>query len=325
MSNQEAGPVGSRMSALIGRFVLWGVVAIVALVAILSASPFFTVDQGEVGVVLRLGAVQRVAEPGFNTKMPFIDSVVTISTRTEKRTYENLQSYSRDVQEASIQVSVNYRIDPLKAAEIYAQYGQTYAERIIDPVVPQRLKEVFGQYQATTVVSDRTKLGQEVEKSIRDSVPKDFLIDSVQIENIDFSDAYEQAIEAAAQAEAEVRKVRNELERERFEAEKGFVQAQAAAKSRRERAQADADAIRLQAAADADATRLRGDAEASAIAARSKALSDNPGYVNLIAAERWNGILPTTQVPGSAVPFITLPGGAPPVAIAPPATEQPPQ
>jgi regulator of protease activity HflC (stomatin/prohibitin superfamily) len=305
--NVRAAGIGGRVA----KFVLWGVVALVALGALLSASPFFTVDQGEVGVVLRLGAVQRVAEPGFNTKMPFVDSVVTISTRTEKRTYENLQSYSRDVQEASIQVSVNYRINAAKAAEVYGQYGTTYAERVIDPVVPQRLKEVFGQYQATTVVSDRTKLGREVEEAIRSSVPDDLIIESVQIENIDFSDAYEAAIEAAAQAEAEVRKVRNELERERFEAEKGFVQAQAAAKSRRERAQAEADAVRLQAAADADATRLRGDAEASAIAARSKALADNPGYVNLIAAERWNGTLPTTQVPGSAVPFVTLPGGTP--------------
>lgn len=314
MSNQDVARGGRGVGGFLGRAVLWIVGGLVALVVVFSASPFFTVDQGEVGVVLRLGAVQRVAEPGFNWKMPFIDSVVTVSTRTEKRTYENLQSYSRDVQEASIQISVNYRIDPLKAAEIYGQYGQSFPERIIDPVVPQRLKEVFGQYQATTVVADRTKLGVEVEKAIRESVPKDILIDSVQIENIDFSDAYEAAIEAAAQAEAEVRKVRNELEREKFEAEKGFVQAQAAAKSRRERAQAEADAVRLQAAAEADATRLRGDAEASAIAARSKALADNPGYVNLIAAERWNGILPTTQVPGSAVPFITLPGGSPPIA-----------
>jgi hypothetical protein len=34
---------------------------------------------------------------------------------------------------------------------------------------------------------------------------------------------------------------------------------------------------------------------------------DNPGYVNLIAVETWNGSLPATQVPGSALPFITIP------------------
>ncbi len=224
-------------------------------------------------MVLRLGAVQRVAEPGFNTRMPFVDSVVTVSTRTEKRTYENLQSYSRDVQEASIQVSVNYRIDPLRAAEVYAQYGQTYAERVIDPVVPQRLKEVFGQYQATTVVSDRTKLGQEVQKAISDSVPKDFIVESVQIENIDFSDAYEQAIEAAAQAESRgPQGSETRLDREKFEARRASCR-------RRQLPSRGASghkpkrilcAFRLMPIAYA--TKLRGDAEASAIAARSNAL-----------------------------------------------------
>jgi hypothetical protein len=40
---------------------------------------------------------------------------------------------------------------------------------------------------------------------------------------------------------------------------------------------------------------------------RAKAFLDNPGYVNLIAVEKWNGSLPATQVPGSALPFITIP------------------
>jgi hypothetical protein len=40
---------------------------------------------------------------------------------------------------------------------------------------------------------------------------------------------------------------------------------------------------------------------------RAKALLDNPGYVNLIAVEKWNGSLPATQVPDSALPFITIP------------------
>jgi regulator of protease activity HflC (stomatin/prohibitin superfamily) len=306
-TDSDAPAARGAIGGFVVKAALWIVAGLIAVGFLMSASPFYTVDQGEVGVVLRFGAVHTVAEPGFNTKMPFMDSVVTLSTRSDKREYDNLQSYSKDVQEAAIRLTLNYSIDSTRAAEIYGRYGTSYAERLIDPIVPQRLKEVFGQYQATTVVADRTKLGQEVFEAIRRSVPMDIKIESVQIENIDFSDAYEAAIEAAAQAEAEVRKVRNELERERFEAEKSVVQAQAEAKSRRERASAEADAVRLQASAEAEATKLRGDAEASAITARTKALADNPSYIGLVAAERWNGSLPTTQVPGSAVPFLNLP------------------
>lgn len=282
-------------------FLIFVVLVIAGLGLIVSPSPFFSVDQGELGLVLRFGRVAKVADAGLNTKIPFIDNVVRVSTRTQKLTFENLSSYSRDVQEASIRLSVNYRIKPEAVEDVYTRFGTDYATRVIDPVVPQRLKEVFGQYQAQTVVGERVKLGQEVEKAIIASVPADIMIESVQIENIDFSDAYESAIEAAAQAEAEVRKTRYELERDKVEAEKRVVVAKA-----------EADSVRLRAQADAESVRLRGDAEATAIAAKAKAFADNPGYVNLIAVEKWDGTLPTTQVPGSAMPFIQIPSSSPP-------------
>jgi len=48
------------------------------------------------------------------------------------------------------------------------------------------------------------------------------------------------------------------------------------------------------------------DAEASAIRARGAALRDNPTLIELVQAERWNGILPTTMIPGSTVPFLNV-------------------
>lgn len=275
-----------------------GVAVVAILAVILSASPFYTVEQGEAGVVLRFGRIVQVGHPGLNYKLPIVDRVVKMSTRTEKRVYDKLLSYSRDVQEASIRLSVNYRVPFDKIDDVYSRFGINYADRVIDPVVPDRLKKVFGQYQAQTVVSERVRLGQQIEEAIRSSVPDGILIDSVQFENVDFSVAYIKAIEAAASAEADVRKSRNELERERVEAEKRVVQAQAQAQQIRERAQAESEAIRL-----------RGEAEARAIAAKAKAFIDNPGYSNLVAVERWNGVLPHTMLPGSALPFVPVPQG----------------
>jgi uncharacterized membrane protein YqiK len=64
--------------------------------------------------------------------------------------------------------------------------------------------------------------------------------------------------------------------------------------------------------AEADAIRLKGEAEAAALQAKSAALRDNPSYVALTAAEKWDGKLPTTFVPGSTVPFVTIPRGSNP-------------
>lgn len=299
MSLQQSG--ASRKVSGFGKIAAWigGGFAVLILAVMFSASPFFTVEQGEAGLVLRFGKVASVAPPGLNFKIPIMDRVVRMSTRTEKRVYDKVLSYSRDVQEASIRLSVNYRVPFDQIAEVYTRYGVNYAERIIDPIVPDRTKKVFGQYQAQTVVSDRVRLGQQIEEAIKTSMPSQIVVDSVQFENIDFSANYTRAIEAAAQAEAQVRQSRNELEREKVEAEKRVVQAQANAAQIRERAQAEADAIRL-----------KGEAEARAIEAKARAFLDNPGYTNLIAVERWNGVLPTTMLPGSAMPFIPVPQGA---------------
>jgi regulator of protease activity HflC (stomatin/prohibitin superfamily) len=75
------------------------------------------------------------------------------------------------------------------------------------------------------------------------------------------------------------------------------------------REQLQADIRVIQANAQAQSVKLQGEAEASAIDARGKALRDNPQLVSLVAAEKWNGVLPTTMVPGATTPFISIPTG----------------
>ena len=117
----------------------------------------------------------------------------------------------------------------------------------------------------------------------------------MQIENIDFSDAYEQSIENRMLAEVEVQKLQQNAEREKVQAQITVTQANA-----------QADSIRATAEANAAATRLAGEAEADAIRAKGAALKDNPSLIDLTAAERWDGKLPATMVPGAAVPFIGI-------------------
>ena len=119
-------------------------------------------------------------------------------------------------------------------------------------------------------------------------------IELVQIENINFSDAYEKSIEQRMQAEVEVETQRQNLAREKISAEIKITQAQA-----------DADSKLAQARAEAEAITLRGEAQAKAILARTQALS-NSNYIELIKAERWNGQLPQTILPNSSIPMINL-------------------
>jgi regulator of protease activity HflC (stomatin/prohibitin superfamily) len=276
------------------RTLMIAIVAIVVVLVVFGGS-FYTIDQGERGVILRNGAVVGTAEPGLGFKLPLIDTVVKISVQSRSKVYDNVNTYSRDQQPANITISVNYRLPADQVDKIYAEYGgeEGIVNRLIDRRLFEQLKNVFGRFNAVTAIQDRAKLNAETEDAIRKFIVGPVVIESVQIENIDFSDAYEQSIENRMLAEVEVQKLQQNAEREKVQAQITVTQAQARA-----------DAVRAEAEANAAATRLAGEAEADAIRAKGAALRDNPSLINLTAAEKWNGQLPSTMVPGSAVPFI---------------------
>jgi regulator of protease activity HflC (stomatin/prohibitin superfamily) len=271
-------------------FVLAGLVILIVLY-----SSYFTIDQGERGVILHNGAMAGEAEPGLHFKMPIITSIEKISVQVQKESFENnaqgdarMQAYSRDQQPATIALSVNYHVTD--ASAVYAQYGSltNMESRIINPKTYEQLKNVFGQFDAADAIQKRASLNAEVYAAIRNAVRGPVVIDSVQIEDISFSKEYEGAVEARMQAIVK--------------------QQQAEADKQKRIIDADASAYEVKAAADAKAHQIevQGNAEAGAIKARGDALRDNPGLPTLTAAERWNGVLPTTMVPGNALPFLNL-------------------
>lgn len=284
------------LGKFIGFWATIGVVLILALAGLLSS--WFLVNQGERSVVLRNGAFVRVAEPGLGFKVPIIDSVVDLSVRTEKKVYEKMTSYSRDIQLAEVRVAVNYRLDASRAKHVYENYGgmQAVVDRILTPRVIDNVKVVFGRFNAKTSIEERGRLGLEMEEAIRTSVKDTGLIlESLQLEEIDFSKEFEKSIEDRMKAEVEVAKLLQNLEREKVQA--NIVRTQA---------QAQADKVLMHAKAEAESIRIKGDAEASAIKARALALQQNASLIELVKAEKWNGTLPTTMIPGGAIPMLTV-------------------
>jgi regulator of protease activity HflC (stomatin/prohibitin superfamily) len=280
--------------------------AIILLVSSAVVLFFFTVlggswyiiDQGEVGVILRNGAVTGTALPGLGFKTPLIDHVVELSTRTERKTYDEVLAYSRDIQPAALKITVNYRMNPALAEHVYADYLSLdgAVDRIITPQIMAKTKVVFGKFTARAAIEERARLGTEMTHAVQEGLgDTGVIIEGLQIENLDFSDAFEQSVEQRMLAEVEVAKLEQNLARE-------IVQADIV----RTQANGQADAKKAQAEAEAYSTRIRGDAEASSIDARGKALRDNPQLVSLITAEKWNGTLPTTMLPGSVVPFVSV-------------------
>ena len=270
------------------------------LVLTIIFGSWYTIDQTQRGVLLRNGALVEVVQPGLHFKWPWIETVSKIDMQTHNFTFEKVNSYSADQQPADLRISVTLHVAPDKVAEMYSRFGgdqQAAISRLITPHMNQEVKVVFGQYTAQRAITARGQLNADAAKALNEAIAYDpiFVIEGVQIEDIEFSKDYIRSVEARMQAEVAVQQRQQELAQERIKAEIAVTQATGRANS-----------IRAEAQAQADATTLRGNAEASAIKAKGEALAANPSLVALIQAERWNGVLPTTLVPGSTVPFLNV-------------------
>ena len=218
------------------RYVTSGLIGVGVLIGLsILFGSWYTIDQGERGVILRYGAIASTAEPGLGFKLPMIDSVVRISVQSKAVVYDKMEAYSRDQQPADIKLSVNYRIPADRVQDVYSNYGgeDGLLSRLIERKVFEETKTVFGRFNAVTAIQERGRLNAEVATAIQEGVFGPVLIDSVQIENIDFSESYEASIEQRMLAEVEVQRLRQNAEREKVQAEITVTQANAQADARR--------------------------------------------------------------------------------------------
>lgn len=248
----------------------------------------YKVDQYERGVITRNGAFLRIAEPGLGFMIPWIDVIHTIDMREINPKYPDMEMYSADRQLAKVDASIVISPKPHKLKELYSEYRTVeYAvSKIIAPLMPSEIKVVFGQYTAERLIRERAKLNIETKDRIIAALGENsiFNVRFVPVEDIEFSKDYVKSIEERMKAEVEVDKVTQNWERVKVEA--GII-----------KTQADAAAYQVE---------VKGKAEAAAIDLMGQALAKNPKYVEKLTAERWNGVLPHTMVPGSAVPFLNV-------------------
>lgn len=298
---QDALPrIGGRGSSTFGSAIIVGAIVLCLFTISIVFGTWYTIDQTQRGVLLTNGAFSGVVQPGLHFKWPLIQSIYKIDMQTHKFEYTKVNSYSADQQPADLKISVILHVDPGKVAEMYSRFGgdmQAAVSRLVTPHMNQEVKVVFGRYTAARSISERAQLNADAAKALTDAMSYDpvFGVEGVQVEDIEFSQDYIKSVEQRMQAEAQVQQKQQELEQEKIKAEIAVTQAEGEANSNRARAEGQAAAIKL-----------KGEAEAAAIKARADALANNENLIALTTAEKWDGHLPQTMLPGGAVPFLNL-------------------
>ena len=232
---------------------------------------FSTIKTGEIGIKTRFGKiVGSTTNEGIVFKLPF-EQIKKINIKVQK--YENEEAFSTSTKDLqivnNIKVAINYQIDGSRAVNLFKTVGTNYNTTVLEPAIQETIKAVFSKYTAEEIVTKRSEISLDMNNTLDERV-KEYGINSVavSINNFDFSESYNQAIEKKAVAEQEVETSKNQLEKAKIDAEKKKVEAQ-------------------------------GEAEANTLLEQS--LTDQIIAQQFI--EKWNGQLPTTMT-GDAIPFI---------------------
>lgn len=210
---------------------------IVIIIAVLLLFTLFSsitvVDAGHKGILLNMGAVTgKVLDEGLNFKVPFFQSVEVIDVRVKKVETENNSSASKDMQTITSSIAVNYYIDSSNVDKLYKTIGLNYESTVISPAISECMKAVTSQYTAEQLITQRVEVSTKMKDFLQEKLKdKYIIIDSFNIVNFDFSEAYNKAIEEKQIAEQEALKAKYDLERIQIEADQAIKKAQGEAEA----------------------------------------------------------------------------------------------
>jgi membrane protease subunit HflC len=238
-----------------------GALAVILLiVVIVGYGTFFTVNQTQQALVVRLGKPVRViTEPGLSVKVPFVDSVIYIDKRIL-----NVESPSQEITLSSqdnssraelagerlvVDAFVRYRVTD--ALKYYQTVGAAGADAQLSILLNSALRRVLGAATLDDVVRDKrdalmVKMRDQID---RDAKPFGIEVVDVRIRRADLPPKNSQAVYQ-----------RMQTERQREAAE---FRAQGSQKSQEIRARADRDVTVLLAEANSHAEQIRGEGDSN--------------------------------------------------------------
>jgi len=258
-------------------------VSIIIVVAFLF-SAIRTVESGHRGVVTTLGRVEDniLPEGGPYFVIPFgVQNVIQVNVQIQKEE-SSTTAASKDLQDVTTQVTVNFRVDPGMANIVYQTLRLDYTDRVVRPGIQEAVKAATAGFTAEELITQRPAVRTDIEDILRLALAENnIILDRVSITEFSFSAQFSQAIEAKVQAEQDALRAENELVRIEIEAQQTVV-----------RARAQADALLLNAEAQAKALELQRQ-EVSPLLNQFKAI------------EKWDGRLPVF-VGQEGVPLIDV-------------------
>lgn len=231
------------------------------------------IDTGNRGVRTFFGEITSL-EPlkeGLYFYSPIGGNIIEYECKNQRYDFE-LDTYTKDMQTAELEVAINFNVKEENVIQMHLEIGKSYREKVLFPKTAAVVKDIIGQWDAASLVANREKATAQIKELLAKEVEPFYLnIVSVALNNIDYSDAFEKAIEAKVVATQRAEEAKNRT---------AEIEEQAKQKV------------------------LAAEAEAKSMAIRSEALSKNQNLVAYEAVQKWDGVLPVNIYGSAPIPFI---------------------
>lgn len=205
--------------------------AIAAFISIMRL--LVIVPPGNVGVQNLFGKVSDTTlNPGVHVLNPFTN-VLNFSTRL-KDVKENVDATSQEGLGLNIDMSVQYKLDPQKAATVYKNIG-TDETQIVISRFRSTIRTIVSRYPAVEVyATKREEVARQIDEQLKQQLsPLGFVIDQALLRNVKMPDTVQAAIQEKLKSEQESQRMKFVIEKERQEAERKRIEAQGIADSQK--------------------------------------------------------------------------------------------
>ncbi len=157
----------------------------VFLLVVLIASSIVIIPAGEIGVITQFGATTgRTVEQGLSFKIPFIQNVNKMSIKTQIYSADSLTAASKDLQDVTTNIAINYKLNENEAVNVYKTIGNNYMEIIAQPAIQEVVKEIMAKYNAEECITKRSEVKGAISTSLVDRLgERGITVESVNITN----------------------------------------------------------------------------------------------------------------------------------------------
>ncbi|RMF00654.1 MAG: prohibitin family protein [Bacteroidetes bacterium] len=222
-----------NQSRLVGATVIGFFVLI--LLVIFSSATFLTIDPGERGVLFRRfsGGIDKevVYPPGFHVIAPW--NIMYVYEVREQQIEEALEVLSSNGLNIKVDVTVRVHPNYQEVGLLHEKFGRNYVTSLIKPEVRSAVRKVIGQFTPEELYSTKR---DEVQTLIHDDLMKTLGDNHIQLQatlirDIELPEKVRTAIENKLEAEQAALAYEYILEKERREAERRIIEAEAKARS----------------------------------------------------------------------------------------------